>query len=465
MKILKKLNPIIISGKEVYPLIEGGKGINASDGRSSGAWAHENCVGTFSGVSPDYYDAQGNVILEKYLSKDRKQRHQEMIEQSIKGGIAQAQIAHEIAGGNGRIHMNMLWELGGSEQILNGVLEKAKGLIHGITCGAGLPYKLGEIASRFGVYYYPIVSSARAFQILWKRAYANFKDFLGGVVYEDPWLAGGHNGLSNAEDPMKPQSPYERLVELRKTLNNLGLNDLPIIMAGGVWNLDEWDDYINNPDIGKIAFQFGTRPMITKESPVSDAWKKLMLQLKKGDVILQRFSPTGFFSSAIKNTFLEKLMTRKDGEIAYSESQSEEFSAPLKISETKTYYIKPADVDKAQKQIAEGLTEIKETPDNTVVFMTPEDWKQMKIDRANCVGCLSQCQFSTWSQANGTTGRMPDPRSYCIHKTLYDISHGGSIKDNLLFAGHQVYRFATDPLYRNGIPSVKELLDKIKIGK
>ena len=61
----------MISGKEVYPLIEGGKGINASDGRSSGAWAHENCVGTFSGVSPDYYDSFGNVIFEKYFKKSR----------------------------------------------------------------------------------------------------------------------------------------------------------------------------------------------------------------------------------------------------------------------------------------------------------------------------------------------------------------------------------------------------------
>lgn len=462
---MKTLKPIIISGKEVFPLIEGGKGINASDGRSSGAWAHENCVGTFSGVSPDYYDSLGNVILEKYFKKDRKERHNEMIEQSIKGGIAQAQVAHEISGGNGRIHMNMLWELGGSEQILTGVLEKAKGLIHGVTCGAGLPYKLGEIASRFGVYYYPIVSSARAFQILWKRAYANFKDFLGGVVYEDPWLAGGHNGLSNAEDPNQPQSPYSRLVELRKTLNNLGLNNLPIILAGGVWSLKEWDDYIDNPEIGNIAFQFGTRPMITKESPISEAWKKLMLQLKKGDVILQRFSPTGFFSSAIKNTFLEKLIERKNGEVAFSVEQNAEFCFPLKINDKKTYFIRSDDVEKANRQKQAGLTEIKETPDNTLVFLSPEDWKQMKEDRANCVGCLSQCQFSTWSQANGTTGKLPDPRSYCIHKTLYEVSHNGSIKDNLLFAGHQVYRFATDPLYRNGIPSVKELLDKIKAGE
>ncbi len=455
----------MISGKEVLPLIEGGKGINASDGRSAGAWAHENCVGTFSGVSPDFYDAKGNVIIETFMKKIRPERHEEMIEYAIRGGVAQAQVAHEVSGGNGRVHMNMLWEMADSERIITGVLEKAKGLINGITCGAGLPYHLGELASKFGVYYYPIVSSARAFQVLWKRAYSNFQEFLGGVVYEDPWLAGGHNGLSNAEDPTQPQSPYMRLVELRKALRALNLDNIPIIIAGGVWRLDEWKDYINNPDIGKVAFQFGTRPMITKESPISDAWKKLMLQVKKGDVILQRFSPTGFFSSAIKNTFLEKLMNRKDGEIAFKTEADSEYTQPLKISETKTVYIKSADMEKANRQLNEGLSVIQETPDNTVVFMTPEDWKQMKQDRAECVGCLSQCQFSTWSRAKGTTGKLPDPRSYCIHKTLYDVGHNGSIMDNLVFAGHQVYRFATDPLYRDGIPSVKELIEMIKQGK
>lgn len=462
---MKKLNPIMISGKEVFPLIEGGKGINGSDGRSSGAWAHENCVGTFSGVSPDYYDESGHVIFEKYFKKDRRERHAEMVEQSIRGSVDQAQIAHEVSGGNGRIHMNMLWELAGSEQILNGVLEKAKGLIHGVTCGAGLPYHLGELASKFGVYYYPIVSSARAFQVLWKRAYNKFVEFLGGVVYEDPWLAGGHNGLSNAEDPSQPQTPYMRVVELRKTMNQLGLQDKPIILAGGVWSLSDWEDYIDNPEIGKIAFQFGTRPMITKESPISDAWKKLMLQVKKGDVILQKFSPTGFFSSAIKNTFLENLMRRKQGEVEFRYEPNSTFSHPLNMNEKKMIFIKPEDADKAVSQIKAGYTEIRETPDETVVFLTPEEWKQMKEDRKNCVGCLSQCQFSSWSQAKGSSGRLPDPRSYCIHKTLYDVSHNGSIKDNLLFAGHQVYRFATDPLYRNGVPSVKELIEKIKKGE
>lgn len=462
---MKQLNSIILSGKEVLPLVEGGKGINASNGHSAGAWAHENCVGTFSAVSPDAIDRNGKVLPEIFTKKIRSERHQEMVEYAIKGGIDQAQIAYELSEGNGRIHMNMLWEMADSQHIITSILEGCKGTIHGVTCGAGLPYQLGEIASKFKVYYYPIVSSARAFQILWKRAYSKCSEFLGGVVYEDPWLAGGHNGLSNAENPQQPESPYNRLIELRKVLRNLGLEKTPIIIAGGVWRLKDWEDYINNPELGDVAFQFGTRPMITKESPISDAWKNLMLHLKKGDVILQKFSPTGFFSSAIKNSFLEKLIERKNGEIAFKDEPDDDFSQELSLNPVRRVYIRAEDMQKAQNQINSGLSVIQETPDHTVVFLSPEDYKQMKTDRAECVGCLSQCQFSTWSRANGTTGRLPDPRTYCIHKTLYEVGHGGSIKDHLLFAGHQVYRFATDPLYRDGIPSVRELIEKIKSGE
>lgn len=336
----------MISGKEVLPLIEGGKGINASNGFSSGAWAKENCVGTFSGVSPDFYDDKGNTVIEKFYKKSRTDRHEEMVQYAIQGGIAQAQVAHEISNGNGRIHMNMLWELADSQRILAEVLEKTKGLIHGVTCGAGLPYQLGELASKFGIYYYPIVSSARAFQVLWKRAYSKFTEFLGGVVYEDPWLAGGHNGLSNAENPNEPQKPYSRLVELRNTLNKFNLSNIPIILAGGIWNLSEWKDYINNPEIGKIAFQFGTRPMITKESPVSKAWQKVMMQVKKGDVILQQFSPTGFFSSAIKNSFLSRLMERKDGEIAFPKSKMKRSAMLWRLINTKQFISEPKTLKK-----------------------------------------------------------------------------------------------------------------------
>ena len=60
---------------------------------------------------------------------------------------------------------------------------------------------------------------------------------------------------------------------------------------------------------------------------------------------------------------------------------------------------------------------------------------------------------------------MADPRSYCIQKTLQSIAHGGDIEDNLVFSGHNAYKFADDPFYANGfIPTVQELVDRLQTG-
>jgi len=168
---MKAINAIRMGGVEVLPIVEGGKGVAISNGVTAGHWAAGGGAGTLSAVNADSYDDDGQIIRQVYHGRTRRERHEEMIAYAIKGGIAQARRAHDIAGGLGRIHANVLWEGGGAERIMTGMLEGAKGLIHGITCGAGMPYRLAEIAARFNVYYYPIVSSARAFGALWKRAY------------------------------------------------------------------------------------------------------------------------------------------------------------------------------------------------------------------------------------------------------------------------------------------------------
>lgn len=175
---------------DILPLVEGGKGISVSTGVSAGAWAAAGGAGTVSIVNADSYDENGQPVPQIYHGRTRRERHEELVDYAIRGGITQARVAHEMSGGKGRIHANILWEMGSAERVITGVLEGAPGLIHGLTCGAGMPYRLSEIATRFGVHYYPIVSSARAFNALWKRAYHKSADLLGGVVYEDPWRAG-----------------------------------------------------------------------------------------------------------------------------------------------------------------------------------------------------------------------------------------------------------------------------------
>ena len=315
---MRAINAIRMGGVDVLPLIEGGKGVSISNGLSAGNWALAGGVGTFSAVNADSFDVNGRPIPQVYHGRTRRERHEELVQYAIQGALTQARRAWEITGGKGRIHANILWEMGAAERIITDVLEQAKGIINGITCGAGMPYRLSDIAARFGVYYYPIISSARAFSALWKRAYSKTAELLGGVVYEDPWLAGGHNGLSNSEDPTRPEDPYPRVMALRKVMRDFGLHETPIIVAGGVWCLEDWETWIDNTDLGPVAFQFGTRPLLTRESPIGDAWKAKLLTLKEGDVFLNRFSPTGFYSSAVNNGFIHELRDRNERQVAYT---------------------------------------------------------------------------------------------------------------------------------------------------
>lgn len=466
--MFKGLKPIQYNGQEVWPLVEGGKGVAATNHASSGAWAAAGGIGTVSAVNADSYDADGNVIPQIYHGAKREDRHRELIKYGIDGAVSQVTRAYEISNGKGAININVLWEMGGAQEILEGVLEQTKGMVAGVTCGAGMPYKLSEIAQRHGVNYLPIISSARAFRALWKRAYHKVPDLLGAVVYEDPWLAGGHNGLSNAEDPLVPQDPYPRVKALRDLMRAEGLADsVPIIMAGGVWYLRDWQDWIDSEELGQIAFQYGTRPLLTKESPIPDSWKNELTKIAEGDVLLHKFSPTGFYSSAVRNKFLRSLEARSERQIFFTKEATADHSHQLDVGvKGKNYWVSRSDLMRAREWVGLGHTMALKTPDDSVIFAEPQEAAMIRKDQAECMGCLSHCSFSAWKDHdNHSTGRLADPRSFCIQKSLQEIVHGASVEDHLMFAGHGAYNFGTDPFYSNGfVPTVKQLVDRILSG-
>lgn len=466
--MFKGLDPIEYGGREVWPLIEGGKGVSATNHKSSGAWAAAGGIGTVSAVNADSYDADGNVVEQVYPQAKRPERFEQLIEYAIAGATEQVRRAYEVSEGRGAININVLWEMGGAQRVLEGVLERTRGMVTGVTCGAGMPYKLAEIAEQFNVHYLPIISSGRAFRALWKRSYHKVPHLMAAVVYEDPWRAGGHNGLSNAEKPDMPEDPMPRVKLLREMMRKEGVSeDVPIVMAGNVWYLREWNDWIDNPELGKIAFQFGTRPLLTAESPISQDWKDALRDIDEGDVLLHKFSPTGFYSSAVKNDFLMDLIHRSERQIPFTKIEVGDHSVRLDAGvKGKNFWVTPRDRGLAREWVAAGYTEALKTPDETLVFVTPASREAIRTDQANCMGCLSHCQFSSWKDHDDhSTGRLADPRSFCIQKTLQDIGHGGDVENNLMFAGHNAYRFKQDPFYSNNYtPTVGELVDRILTG-
>jgi hypothetical protein len=191
------------------------------------------------------------------------------------------------------------------------------------------------------------------------------------------------------------------------------------------------------------------------------------LTLNEGDVYLNHFSPTGFYSSAVRNEFLNELKQRWQHQVAYTIEPVGEHVAPLGIGpRSRIVYLTPHDKMSAERWIAEGFTEGLRTPDSTLIFVTPQKALEIRADQIGCMGCLSACQFSNWAQNEArTTGKKADPRSFCIQKTLQAIRHSDDVENQLMFAGHNAYRFASDPFYANGyVPSVRELVERLQTG-
>jgi len=134
-------------------------------------------------------------------------------------------------------------------------------------------------------------------------------------------------------------------------------------------------------------------------------------------------------------------------------------------------YLTPTDLGRVLGWEAEGFTETLRTPDSTLVFVTPDRAKLIVEDQVACMGCLSQCRFSNWAQTEPdfTNGKKADPRSFCIQKALQAVAHTEDpeeLENNLMFSGHNAYRFASDPFYGNNfIPTVKQLVDRILTGR
>lgn len=199
--------------------------------------------------------------------------------------------------------------------------------------------------------------------------------------------------------------------------------------------------------------------------------KKRLLTLKEGDIYLNRFSPTGFYSSAVSNAFLEELVGRTTRQVSYTLEVGGDHDTPFASgARRRTVFLTSQDHKRVQEWVSQGYEMALRTPDSTLIFVTPEKAAAIHADQVNCMGCLSACLFSNWSQGGhgtppGTTGKKADPRSFCIQKTLQEISHNDDVDNQLMFAGHNAYRFALDPFYKDGfIPTLRQLAAQIQTG-
>ena len=279
------------------PIIQGGMGVGISWENLAGAVAREGAIGVVSAVGTGY-------------------RHPDLVRRDKFGRPVNSENTHskealtriirdakEISGGKGAIGVNILSAITDYGRVARDAAEAGADLI---ISGAGLPLSLPQYVEGYEVALVPIVSSARALNLIcktWKRRYDRLPD---AVVLEGP-KSGGHQGFKY-EDCFKPEYQLENLLpEVLEEAKKWG--DIPVIVAGGVWSYEDIKWYMER---GAAGVQMATRFVATHECDAPLIYKEVVLSAEEEDIILLK-SPVGYPLRVIKTPFIERLLAGVNG--------------------------------------------------------------------------------------------------------------------------------------------------------
>ena len=289
----KKKIPILKIGKHqpLYPLIQGGMGVDISGFNLAGHCAKNGIIGTIASVglchnSPVYIPEKHNYF----------EANQIVIKEAIKK-------AKDISGSKGIIAVNCMVALTDYDTQVRAAAEGGADII---ISGAGLPLRLPDYTKDFpDVALVPIVSSAKAASLIsrhWEKKYKRLPD---AFVVEEPATAGGHLGAMTMEQVYDPALSLERAVPdvVAYVENELKIK-IPVIAAGGIWDKKDLERVF---DLGASGAQMGTRFACTVEGDASERFKQAYIDAKEEDVVLIH-SPAGLPGRAIKNPFVAKYL-------------------------------------------------------------------------------------------------------------------------------------------------------------
>ncbi|MBF0474138.1 MAG: nitronate monooxygenase [Nitrospirae bacterium] len=282
----KVLPTLRIGDLEIYPpIIQGGMGVRVSRSGLASAVANTGCVGVIASVCLGDFE---HLPPSKFV---------EVNQQALRDEIRKARKLS-----NGIIGVNIMVALTNYNSLVIASLEEGADLI---ISGAGLPFELPKfVTPSQKTKLIPIVSSARAFNVIaqrWLRRYNRLPD---AVVVEGP-MAGGHLGFA-FDDVIAGTTPKleDIIVDVVAAAKAISPEKLiPVIAAGGVFYGADIVKFIN---LGASGVQMATRFVCTDECDVDDNFKQMYLRSTKDDITIVR-SPVGMPGRVFRNEFVDKV--------------------------------------------------------------------------------------------------------------------------------------------------------------
>jgi len=271
------LKPLIIKGKRIrVPIIQGGMGVGVSLHPLAKAVAQEGGLGIVS-----------SAIIDRIVSK--RSGKKTTTYDSVYEEVSLSKIKNGFSG------INIMMALGREfNDSVKGALDAGA---DAIISGAGLPLNLPAIQPPKDTALIPIVSSARALDIICKK-WGKLGYRPDAVVLEGP-LAGGHLGFRFDQVDLDSNKLENLLPPVKDMAMKFG--DFPVIVAGGIYT---HADILRFMAMGADGVQMGTRFLATVESSATEAYKKAVVEAKEEDIIVAHRpgSPCGLPFRVIKQS-------------------------------------------------------------------------------------------------------------------------------------------------------------------
>lgn len=287
---LSKMPSLKIGDLEArIPIVQGGMSVGISLSGLASAVASAGGIGVIG--------AAGIGMLEPDFENNYRETNKRALAKELKRAKKKT---------DGIIGVNIMVALSDYDDLVLTAVEGGADLIF---LGAGLPLKIPETLSlekikASSVKVVPIVSSARAANIIfksWARRYHYVPD---AVVVEGP-LAGGHIGFKKNQinnDDYSLENILPEVISVIDDFEKRFSKNIPVIAAGGVFT---GGDIYRLIQLGAQGVQMGTRFVATHECDADIEFKKAYIGCKKGDLSIIK-SPVGLLGRAIQNEFLDK---------------------------------------------------------------------------------------------------------------------------------------------------------------
>ncbi len=275
------------------PIIQGGMSVGISLSGLASAVANEGGIGVIG--------AAAIGMLEPDFANNFREANLRALRREIRKAKEKTK---------GIIGVNIMVALSDYEDLLRVSIEEAADVLF---LGAGLPLKnpkvlFKDMFDKIKTKVVPIVSSAKAANLILRYWAKNYNELPDAIVVEGP-KAGGHLGFKE-EQINDPQYSLDniltKVIEVVKKFEQKFHKNIPVIAAGGIYTGKDIKKYI---DMGAQGVQMATRFVATNECDADEEFKRSYIKAKKEDIVIIK-SPVGLPGRAINNRFLEEV---KDG--------------------------------------------------------------------------------------------------------------------------------------------------------